>query len=118
MNYFLLIVGIVIFLIAINDLISTTFSPNGAGFFTSFITQTIYGLFRKVCLKFQWMKLFEKAGIIIIVMVILFWYLSIWIGSSLIFSFDPNSVVKSQSQESATVLEQFYYAGFTLTTPV
>lgn len=116
MNYLLLTIGIVIFVITITDLISTTFSPNGAGYFTTIITQSIYELFRKLCLKFQWMKLFEKVGVMIIVVIILFWYLSIWVGSSLIFSSDPTSVVKSQSQDYATLLEQIYYAGFTLTT--
>lgn len=116
MNYLLLILGVVIFVVTINDLISTTFSPNGAGFFTTVITQSIYALFRKMCLKFKWMNLFEKVGIIIIVLIILFWYLSIWLGSSLIFSADSTSVVESQNQEYATTLEQFYYTGFTLTT--
>lgn len=62
------------------------------------------------------MKLFESVGILIIVLVIVFWYLAIWLGSSLIFMSDHTSDVHGKSQDYATVLEQIYYAGFTLTT--
>lgn len=116
MNYLLLVLGILVFVGTIWDLINTTFSPDGAGFVTMIITKAVYDFFRKICLKFKWMKLFERVGIIIIVTIIMFWYLSIWLGSSLIFCSDPTSIVNSETREYASTSEQIYYAGFTLTT--
>lgn len=116
MNYIALFLGMGIVLAGITDLIYTTFSPNGAGFFTNAITKGLYEIFRRVFIRTNFVKLFESAGVIIIVLVLSFWYLSVWLGSSLIICSDPNSVVNSTTKASANIVEKFYYTGFTLST--
>lgn len=116
MNYLLLIAGILILLTIVYDIAYTTFSPNGAGFFTDTITKGFYNLSRNISLKIKFKKLFEHVGILIIGVVLAFWYLSVWIGSSLIICSDPNSIINSTTKLPADVYEKIYYTGFTLST--
>lgn len=116
MNYPLLIAGIVVLLIIVYDIAYTTFSPNGAGFFTDIITKGLYNLSRSIALKLKFHRLFEHIGIIVIGLVLAFWYLSIWAGSSLIICSDPNAVINNTTKLPADVYEKIYYTGFTLST--
>lgn len=116
MNYLTLFLGIAIILVAIYDLTFTTFSPNGAGFFTDFITKRLYNVFRRISIRTNSMRVLEVAGTVSIGIVLVAWYLSIWLGSSLIICSDPGSVVNNDTQLPASVVEKFYYTGFTLST--
>lgn len=116
MNYLSLILGIGLILAVISDLVYTTFSPNGAGFFTNIITKGVYGFFREISIKTGYEKLFENAGVFIVVSVLAFWYISVWLGSSLIICSDPDSVINSSTKLPASIAEKIYYTGFTLST--
>src|SRR5699024_1704986 len=116
MNYVTLFLGIAIILVAIYDLTFTTFSPNGAGFFTDLITKTFYTFFRKICVWANSMDMLKNAGTIMIGIVLVTWYLTIWLGSSLIICSDPSSVINSSTRLPASIVEKFYYTGFTLST--
>lgn len=116
MNYLLLTIGILILIVTVCDLVYTTFSPNGAAFFTNTITKGFYNLSLRISLKTNSMKAFENVGIIIIVLILAFWYLFVWIGCSLIICSDPNSVINGSTKLPADVYEKVYYTGFTLST--
>lgn len=116
MNYILLVFGVLLLFIAVSDLIYTTFSPNGAGYFTDIVTQSFYRFAKAVCIKTDSMKTFENIGTLLIGVILIFWYLAVWIGSSMIFCSDPQSVVERSTGAPADIVEKFYYTGFTLST--
>lgn len=116
MNYLLLAAGIIIIVAVVYDFVFTAFSPKGAGIFTHGISVFLYKLFRGICIKLNAMKLLEGAGIIIIVVILVFWYLSIWMGASLIIISDPHSILNNATQNYADLSEKFYYTGFTIST--
>lgn len=116
MNFFLLVAGSIIILTAITDLFYTTFSPDGAGYFTSIITKSSYKTFSILSRLTGSKHLFELAGIITIILILLCWYFAIWLGSALIICWDPDSVINSQTQAPASITEKFYYMGFTIST--
>lgn len=116
MNYLTLFLGIGIILTAVYDLAFTTFSPDGAGVFTDFITKRSYNIFRRISSRTGSKKILEIAGTVSIGVILTFWYLSIWLGGSLIICSDPGSVVNSDTLSPASVAEKIYYTGFTLST--
>ena len=116
MNYLLLFPGIFITLAIIYDFIFTTFSPNGSGFLTHSITNFFYRIFRKLCIRLDNLRLLESAGLVIIVIVLAFWYLSIWMGASLIIASDPSSILSDGSRTLASFGDKVYYTGVTLST--
>ncbi|WP_018479987.1 potassium channel family protein [Pontibacter roseus] len=116
MEHLWLLAGLLIILVTVADLAFTTLSSSGAGYFTNLITNTIWRVGLGMAGNDGSKKFLEKAGIVTIGCVIAFWFLSIWLGSALIFCFSESSVVYGQTGRLTTAAEKFYYSGFTLST--
>lgn len=116
MNYITLAAGVIIVTVIVADLAYTTFSSNGAGFFTNLITKATWNTALKIAGNDGSKKFLDQIGVFTIGLVIVFWFLFIWLGSSLVFCSSDTSVVHFETGRAATVAEKFYYSGYTLST--
>ena len=116
MNYLILAAGVIIVTVMVIDLAYTTFSSNGAGIFTNLITKTTWNTALKIAGNDGSKKYLEQVGILTIGLIIVFWFLLIWLGSSLLFCSSDTSIVHSGTGKAADTLEKFYYSGYTLST--
>src|SRR5665811_799368 len=111
-----LVSGIFLILFIFADIIFTTFSMEGGGKMTDFLMREIWKIFFWISGHQGKNKLLNYAGLGMMILLILFWGLSIWIGAFLVFASDPASIIKSGTGAAATLLEKFYYSGYVLTT--
>lgn len=116
MNYLTLAAGVIIVTVIVADLAYTTFSSNGAGFFTNMITKATWNTALKIAGNDGSKKFLEEIGIVTIGLIIVFWFLFIWLGSSLVFCSSETSIVHFETGRAASVAEKFYYSGYTLST--
>lgn len=116
MNYLTLTAGIVIVTLIVTDLAYTTFSSKGAGLFTNMITKATWNTALKIAGNDGSKKFLEHVGIVTIGFIIVFWFLLIWFGSSLIFCSSETSIIHFETGKAADTAEKFYYSGYTLST--
>ncbi|MEX2594622.1 MAG: hypothetical protein WD426_17760 [Anditalea sp.] len=111
-----LVAGIFLILLIFLDILFTTFSMEGGGKMTDLIMKKVWQVFLLASGHNGTNKVLNYAGLWIMVILILFWGLSIWIGVFLIFASQPTSVIMSGTGAAATLSEKFYYSGYVLTT--
>lgn len=116
MNYLILAAGVILVTIIVTDLAYTTFSSNGAGYFTNLITKATWNISLKIAGNDGSKKFLEQVGIVTIGLIIVFWFLLIWLGSTLIFCAYDASIVHAETGKAADTAEKFYYSGYTLST--
>lgn len=111
-----LIVGIVLLGVTSADIVKTTLSSNGGGFFTATVTRGIWKIFFAAAGRRARSSILNHAGMAVLVAILVVWIAGLWIGLFLVLLSDPNSIVSSNSESATSVLEKFYYAGFSLST--
>ncbi|WP_377491885.1 ion channel [Pontibacter toksunensis] len=116
MNLLYLCLGFLLFALTALDIIKTTFSSNGGGMITSFVSKGVYKAFLLAAGKKGKSKLLGYAGPAVLVSILLVWIAGFWAGLFVALLSDTNSVVHSVTKTSAGTLEKLYYAGFTLST--
>ena len=116
MNLLYLCLGILLFAATALDIIKTTFSSNGGGKITNLVTQGVWKALFMAAGKNGRSKLLNYAGPSILVSILLTWVIGLWVGLFLVLLYDAGSILNSKTLNSASVLEKFYYAGFTLST--
>ncbi len=116
LNYFQLIPGILVIIVALADFAITVFIPKGAGFTTQKLTIFVASLFRFISGNNGKSRLLEYKPLMIIAAMVIAWMFQFWIGFTLIYSSDADSVVNAKTGESASFVEKIYFAGYTLST--
>ncbi len=116
LNYTEFVAGVLIVTLAIFDFGETVFIPKGAGFMTQSITMGVARIFKFLSGNIGRTRLLEYKPLIIIVVMIANWSLFLWIGFTLIYSLNPQSVVNSQTKIAADFLERLYFVGYTIST--
>ncbi len=116
MTYLYLFLGLLIFFLNLFDLLVTVLSPTGAGVITDKVN--VYGakLYSFVVGKRGTNKLLDHKVIFLIVTIIIVWIILTWASCSFIFMSNPDSIVNSKTNESATLFEKVYFTGYTLST--
>lgn len=116
MEWLLLIIGILLVGMAYLDLLQTTIEHTGAGFLSSRLGAALWKFILTFSRKRVFRGLLNISGLIIVSCLILYWILSIWIGFTFIFSIQQDSIVKTVTDAPSTIMEKFYYVGYTLST--
>ncbi|MDX5345713.1 MAG: potassium channel family protein [Hymenobacteraceae bacterium] len=111
-----LVSGILLFLFIISDIIKTTFTTNGGGPYTNFISRAVWKIFFLLAGKNGRSKILEYAGTAVLIIILLTWVAGLWVGLFLILQSDEGSIVNSDTKLPADALEKLYFAGFTLST--
>lgn len=115
-NYLYLIGGILIILLVFIDFGVTVFVPKGAGFLTQSVTTVSAKFFKLISGNIGRTKILEYKPLFIILGMIMVWILGFWLGFTLIYASDIDSVVHSQTKEISSFVQKFYFVGYTLST--
>lgn len=111
MNYWYFIGGLLVLLFVLIDLVRTTLSMGGDGWFTGRMARALHGLLLKTR-KNSSRSLLQHAGTVIMVLGFLFWALGLWTGWTLVFLSEPSAVVNTSTGEPADFWSRVYVAGF------
>ena len=99
--------GFLLLALSFYDLIITVIAPKGAGPLTDGICRFASRLGKSLSMSTGWLCLLTVVSV---------WVLLLWIGWSLIFLSDPNSVIDSQTGVSTNGAEKAYFVGYCLST--
>lgn len=115
MNYFLLILGLIITTLAVLDLIYTVLSPSGTGMISGRFTRYAWRLLLFLNGSDGKSRGLTYAGAFILFALILLWVFLIWIGNTLTFYADPESLYNPSRQVYVTdFADTMYYTGYVL----
>ncbi len=112
MSYLLIPLGIFILIIALIDIFKTILYINGGGRLSSFTARKIWWVYFKIARGKGEAPILNFAGGTILMALVAMWIFLIWVGYSLIYLSDPNSVVESRTGENASNIGNIYYVGY------
>ncbi|MDF9797737.1 hypothetical protein OKW21_003000 [Catalinimonas alkaloidigena] len=107
--------GIVLLIGVILDIIITTLSPQGAGFFSKFIISGVWKIFLRACGKKGDQPILDYYPTIVSVIMLTFWIALLWFSNALILISDQNSVLTT-NRIPTSYIEKIYYTGYTIST--
>lgn len=118
MNVWLLIAGVLVLLLALQDAIRTTLANSGGGPISLPLTRLLFRTMLAVHrgLGRRHPRLLQRSVPLIILMVPLTWVVLLWSGWLLLFSADPALVLDAQSREPADFSSRIYFVGYTVFT--
>jgi len=116
MSYIYLGLGNLLFILVALDITKTTLSSNGAGSLTNHIARSIWMLFLYAARKNGRSKMLSYVGSAILVTILLTWIITLWGSMMLMLMADSGAIKNSNTNADASLLEQLYYAGYTLST--
>jgi hypothetical protein len=116
MNFLYFILGAVIILLVVTDLVLTTFAPTGSGIFTDKLRRWMWSLFLKISGRNGSSKILNYAGPLTVVAWLFGWLILLWLGNSLLFISDQESVVAASNLRNTTWQEKMYFTTYTLST--
>lgn len=113
MPYLFYFVGFSLTLFTIIDLIWTTlWVDGGAGLITNKLTTAIWKLIKRLDNQL----IYNITGPLIMTLTLFNWVLLLWIGITIFFAGNPESIINTSTNEAISGVELFYYSGFTLFT--
>ena len=116
MGILFLVLGVLLFAVTAMDIIQTTFTTNGGGRITGFVSGNVWKAFFLAAGRNGRSPLLEYAGPTILVCILIVWIAGMWSALLLVLLSDPDSVRDSSTHLPAGLLEKLYFAGFTLST--
>lgn len=112
-EWFVLLVGLMIVLVALGDTIWTTlWVSGGAGPLTRIVSNAGWHLLKAFGNK----RLMVLAGPFVLTITIVTWLILLWLGWFLIFWSAPTSVLATSTEAVADVSDRIYFVGYTLFT--
>jgi len=114
-NYILFVIGILILLAVVVDIFKTVIYINGGGRLSAFVAEVIWKIFYYIGGRSGKSPILNIAGGIILLSLVFMWIFLIWLGYSLIYLADGNSVINNATQEPADIIGNIYFVGYTLT---
>lgn len=114
MSIVLLIAGISLLIIVTTDLLTTILRMSGGGLISNFVSKNVWNLMFWLSKKNGLSKFLNLAGFLIILVLVVSWLLIIWIGFSLLYLSDFDSVVDAATGFSEGTIEVIYFVGYTL----
>ena len=88
---------------------------NGAGYLSSLASKIIWHLFFWASRGNGRSKWLDLCGPIILLFLLFMWVSLIWLGYSIIYLSDVDSVINTSTGNPTSTVEKFYYVGYTLT---
>ena len=116
MNYLTFFLGLVLFSLAVLDLLFTALSPTGAGFITGRLSKGLWKTFLFLSRKVGARRLLEMAGPLITGVLLINWLLLIWTACTIMIYSDEASVMNMETNTSASLISKIYFTGYTLST--
>ncbi|WP_194778371.1 two pore domain potassium channel family protein [Pararhodonellum marinum] len=111
----LILAGTLILLILAIDVFLTVIHIGGGGIISKPFTHFIWWIFSLFSGHNPTSPLLRYAGGVILVMLFFFWLFIIWLGFSLVFLGDPDSVIDTITEVSSNEVGKIYFVGYTLT---
>jgi hypothetical protein len=114
MDLIFLIGGIILLVLVTIDLLSTILLMNGGGLISNFISKGIWKMLYYISNKNARSPLLGNAGWLIIIVLFATWILMIWMGFSLIYLSDPDSVIDTGTEGITNTFGKIYFVGYTI----
>ena len=114
MSIILLVAGLLILIFVTADLLTTILRMSGGGFISNFLSKHIWNLMFWLSKKNGRSKFLNLAGFFILMALVISWLLIIWLGFSLLYLSDFDSVVDASTGFSEGTIEVVYFVGYTL----
>ena len=116
MNIVFGLLGLAIILVVLSDVVLTTLSFKGSGLISGWLADKIWLVALALHRRYTLHSMLSYMGTAILVTIISLWTFSLWVGWSLFFMLEPAAIVNASTGEAATIMETFYFAGYTLIT--
>ncbi|AHM59989.1 Ion transport 2 domain protein [Flammeovirgaceae bacterium 311] len=116
MNFFYFILGSLIIIFVVIDLILTTFAPTGSGVITNKLRRWMWSFFLLVSGRKGSSSILNYAGPVTVVTWLFGWLILLWLGNSLLYISDSDSVVAESNMRNTTWQEKMYFTSYTLST--
>lgn len=114
-NYILFIVGLLILLLVFVDIFKTVIYINGGGPLSTLVAEMIWNVFYRLAGKSGKSSILNLTGGCILLFLVFMWIFLIWVGFSLVYLADANSVIDNATNKPADIIGNIYYVGYTLT---
>ena len=108
--------GLAFLLVFVHDLVTTTLSSKGAGWFTRHIGVGLWKLFLTVRRVTKQRSILSYGGTFIMLSVLLIWLLGIWTSCTIMILSEEESVINIETNTPASLASKIYYTGYTLST--
>lgn len=116
MSYLFLLIGILLFVGVVWDILKTTLSLQGGGWFTGRYAHFFWNSILKLSGRNGHSKLLGEAGYLLLVSIILIWVLSLYSSFVFLLLSSPDSIINSSTKVPADLWEKIYYGGYVLST--
>ncbi len=114
MELLFLISGIVVIVLVTIDFLITTLRMGGGGFISSLVSKGLWNMIFFLAKKNAKSPLLSIAGFLILIKLITTWLLLIWLGFSLIYLSDANSVLETSNKIPTDTVGNIYFVGYIL----
>lgn len=116
MSIVFIVLGVLLFTVTAMDIIQTTFTTNGGGRITGFVSGNVWRVFFLAARRNGRATVLEYAGPTILILILVVWIAGMWSSLLLVLLSDYDSVRDSSTHAPADWVEKLYFAGFTLST--
>jgi len=116
MSYIFLILGICLYVGVVLDILKTTLSLQGGGWFTGRFAHIFWKGMLRLSGKNGNSKLLSKAGYFLLIAIMLIWVFALYSSLVLLLLSTSDSVINSTTKIPADIWQKMYYSGFVLST--
>lgn len=116
MSVTLFIFGLFLIIITQIDIWFTTLTLGGGGPFTGRFSAWLWLGVLKIHQRSSNHRLLSTVGFLLLISIPIVWFFFTWLGWVSLFSSMPSAVIGASDKLPASILERFYFAGFTLST--
>ncbi len=108
--------GLFLLLLFVHDLVITTLSNKGAGWFTRHVGVGIWTVLLAISRLTKQRWVLTYGGTLILLSVLLIWLLGIWTACTVMIISEEDSVMNIETNTPASFVSKIYYTGYTLST--
>lgn len=107
--------GALLIMITALDLFWTTLAVSGGGGpITARLSRSLWNAALWMHHRRGWHDALRAAGVAMFLLIVLLWALALWLGWTLIFLADPQSIIEAQTGTPADFWGRVYFAGYTV----
>lgn len=116
MNYLIFAAGVLIVVFVLVNVFISTLAPRGSRFFTQRLLHWVWKFFYWIAGGNGRKRILNYAGLFTLIVFLLVWISLFWIGNTLIYMSELDSVVATSNNMPATPIQKFYFVGYILST--
>ena len=111
-----LIIGILLYFLIVLDILQTTLSMQGGGWFTSKFSHVFWKFFLFLSGRNGKSRILSQAGFILLIKIVLIWVFFLCLSAFLVFYSQPGAIINSSTKLPADVWQILYYSGYSIST--